>query len=380
MPMTLQETPAAAPASGNDAQPSPRNPDPHARSGKARRSRKKTLVIAAAALAAAYFGGRKILYGMSHETTDNAQVEGHVVPVLPKVGGFVERVFVSDNQRVSAGDTLFLLDTREFNARLKQAEARLMAAISEARNGSAGAGLAMAKSQEAVSKSNIEAAKAKFDKAAKDVKRFRDLSARDVVTRSQLDAAESAYREAEAALAAAREQARGSNFGVAGADARFRLADAKVLEAQADVEAARLPLDYAVVRAPAAGTIARKNLEVGQFVNPGQPLLSIVDGRNPWIIANFKETQTARLAVGQAARITLDAYPGAAFTGRIESIQEATGARFSLFPPDNAAGNFTKVVQRVPVKILLDADPAGTRSLRPGMSAFVAIATGRDGK
>jgi membrane fusion protein (multidrug efflux system) len=380
MPMTLQETPAAAPAIGNDAQSPLRNPDPHARPVKARRSRKKTLAIAAAALAAAIFAGRKIVYGMRHETTDNAQVEGHVVPVLPKVGGFVEQVFVSDNQRVAAGDTLFLLDTREFNARLKQAEARLMAAISEARNGSAGAGLAMAKSQEAVSRSNIEAAKAKFDKAAKDVKRFRDLSARDVVARSQLDAAESAYREAEASLAAAREQARGSNFGVAGADARFRLADARVLEAQADLEAARLPLDYAVVRAPAAGTIARKNLEVGQFVNPGQPLMSIVDGRNPWIIANFKETQTARLAVGQAARITLDAYPGASFSGRIESIQEATGARFSLFPPDNAAGNFTKVVQRVPVKILLDADPAGTRSLRPGMSAFVAIATGGSGK
>jgi membrane fusion protein (multidrug efflux system) len=340
---------------------------------KAGAKRKKFLLLGALLAAGAIWSAYRYAYGLSHEETNDAQVESRTVPVLARIGGFVEKVYVADNQPVKSGDTLFILDTRDLEIRLKLAQAKLVAALSASRNGSADAGLAAARSQERIAKSNIAAAQARFDKAAKDLQRFRDLTARDVVTRSQLDAAEFAYKDASASLTASKEQVRNLSFGVAGADAKLRMADAGVLEAQAEVEAAQLQLVYAVVRAPITGTVAKKSLELGQLVSAGQPLLFVVDTQDPWVIANFKETQTAKLAVGQRAEVTVDGYPGLELHGRIESIQPATGARFSLFPPDNATGNFTKVVQRVPVKIILDPETQGGRDLKPGMSAYVTV-------
>jgi membrane fusion protein (multidrug efflux system) len=335
--------------------------------------RKKFLLLGTVLAAGAIWGGYRYAYGLTHEETNDAQVESRTVPILPRIGGYVEKIYVSDNQAVKSGDTLFVLDTRDLAIRLKLAQAKLVAALSDSRNGSADAGLSAARSQERIAKSNIAAAQARFDKAAKDLQRFRDLTVRDVVTRSQFDAAEFAYKEASASLNASKEQARALSYGVAGADAKLRVADARVLEAQAEVEAARLQLEYAVVRSPITGTVAKKGIELGQLVNAGQPLLFVVDDEEPWVIANFKETQTGKLAVGQRAEVTVDGLPGLELPGRIESIQPATGARFSLFPPDNAAGNFTKVVQRVPVKIILDRGSMPGKALKPGMSAYVTV-------
>jgi len=312
------------------------------------------LVVAAAALG---FGIPNLWYRHNHETTDDAQVEGHILPVIPRVGGYVEKVYVVDEQAVKAGDTLFTLDRRELEIRARQAEAELLAAEAAAKNGVAGAGVNVAETQKSVARSNL-------DKARKDLDRVRELNRKDIASKSQLDAAEAAYQ-------AASEQARSSVFGVEGANAQIRAADARLEAASAAVDAAHLQLSYAVVTAATDGHIAKKNLEPGQWVSAGQPVLSIVDDAPVWVVANLKETQLEKLRPGQAVEVEVDAFPGHPVKGEVESMQYATGSRFSLLPPDNASGNFTKVVQRVPVKIRLDN--SGHLPLRPGMSVSVSI-------
>jgi membrane fusion protein (multidrug efflux system) len=312
------------------------------------------LVVAAAALG---FGIPNMWYRHNHETTDDAQVEGHILPVMPRVGGYVEKVFVRDEQEVKAGDTLFTLDRRELEIRLRQAEADLLAAEAASKNGVAGAGVSVAETQKSAAQSNL-------DKARKDLDRVRELNRKDIASKSQLDAAEAAYQ-------AASEQARSSVFSVAGANAQIRAADARLEVASAALDAANLQLSYTVVVAATAGHVAKKNLEPGQWVSAGQAVLSIVDDAPVWVVANLKETQLDKVRLGQSVEVDVDAFPGEVVRGEVESIQYATGSRFSLLPPDNASGNFTKVVQRVPVKIRLDN--TARLPLRPGMSVSIAI-------
>jgi membrane fusion protein (multidrug efflux system) len=308
----------------------------------------------------------------NHESTDDAQLEGHILAVMPRVGGYVEKIHVSDEQAVKAGDTLFTLDRRELEIKERQAEAELMAAQAAAKGGVAGAGARAAESQKTTAQANLEAARATLDKTTQDLERMRQLSKQDIASKSQLEAAEAAHRSAQAAFAAASEQAKGSAYTIEGANAQVRAADARLAETQAALDAARLQLSYAVVTAAATGHVAKKNLEPGQLVSPGQPVMSIVDASPLWVVANFKETQLQRLRLGQSVEIGVDAYPKLQVRGEVASIQYATGARFSLLPPDNATGNFTKVVQRVPVKIRLTGD-TDESLLRPGMSVSVSV-------
>jgi membrane fusion protein (multidrug efflux system) len=296
-------------------------------------------------------GVRKIIWGKSHVRTDNAQVDGHILPVLPKVGGFVADVRVIENQPVKAGDTLVVLDDRDFRARLQQAEADLatwLAGVSSrARVGQAEAAVAQAQ--------------ANAQKAHADLDRVQPLAARGIVSQQQLDAASASARAADAALAA-------SQAALVGADAR-------VAAARAARDQAALQLSYARVIAPASGVVSKKSVEVGQLVQPGQPLLAIVPLDDVWVVANLKETETRDVTAGDVVDVTVDAYPGRHFAGHVESLAPATGAKFSLLPPDNATGNFTKVVQRIPVRVRLDqaGDPA--HPLRPGMSVVTTITT-----
>ena len=327
-------------------------------------------------VAGVVWGVRTWLYSRAHETTDNAQIEGHVVPVLPKVGGFVTRVLVVDNQMVAEGDTLVTLDARDYQVRLEQAEADLKAAeVAAARNGGATSEVRQATAESSASQATIASAQATYDRARQDLERTRRLAETRVVSRQQLDQAEAAFRTAEAELQAAQSQARAAEASVSGASAGVRTAAARLASAQAAVAAARLQLSYTVITAPAPGQVSRKTVEVGQLVSPGQSLMSLVDERDVWVVANLKETQLDEVAVGQPVEVEVDAYRGHTFSGRVESIQGATGARFALLPPDNATGNFTKVVQRIPVRIVLDRRPAGAPPLRPGMSVEVAIDT-----
>jgi membrane fusion protein (multidrug efflux system) len=321
-----------------------------------------------------FYGIRTWRFHATHATTDDAQVEGHILPVSPKVGGFVARIYVNDEQAVKPGDTLFTLDASELSIRLRQAEAELMAAEAAAKGGVAGAGARVAEAQRTAAQANLAAAKAALDKAQADLERTRRLFQQQIASKAQLDAAEAAFQSAQATYQSSSETARGSSFSIQGANAQVRAADARLAAAQAAVDAARLQLAYSVVVAPTAGHIAKKNLEPGQLLSPGQTVMAIVEATPPWVVANLKETQLEDLRIGQPVDIDVDAYPNRTFHGRVSSIQYATGARFSLLPPDNATGNFTKVVQRVPVRIdLTDAD-AG-QLLRPGLSVTVAIDT-----
>src|SRR6267142_381173 len=309
------------------------------------------MVMGVALLALLGFGAKRWWFSRSHVSTDNAQVDGHIVPILPKVGGFVAEVRVEENHSVKAGDTLVVLDDRDFRARLAQTEADLAALLatvsSRTRVGQAEAAVAQAQ--------------ANASKARADLARVEPLAAQNIVSQQQLDAARAAAAAAEAQLAQAQAMLVG--------------ADARVAAARASRDQAALQLSYTRIITPSAGIVSKKAVELGQLVQAGQPLMTVVPLEDVWVTANLKETETADVTPGDSADITVDAYKGVHFRGHVESLSPATGAKFSLLPPDNATGNFTKVVQRIPVRIHLDSpvDPAHT--LRPGMSVVATIKT-----
>ena len=309
------------------------------------------MVMGVALLGLLGFGAKRWWFARSHVSTDNAQVDGHIIPILPKVGGFVAEVRVRDNQDVKAGVTLVVLDDRDFRSRLAQTEADLAALLatvsSRTRVGQAEAAVAQAQ--------------ANALKAHADLARMEPLALQDIVSAQQLDAARAAAAAADAQLAS-------SQAALVGADAR-------VAASRAARDQAALQLSYTRITAPATGVVSKKTAEVGQLVQPGQPLMAVVPLQDVWVVANLKETETADVTPGDPAEISVDAYPGRRFRGQVESLAPATGAKFSLLPPDNATGNFTKVVQRIPVRVRLagPADPA--HPLRPGMSAVVTIQT-----
>ena len=296
-------------------------------------------------------GARHWWFNRSHVSSDDAQVDGHIIPILPKVGGFVMAVRVDENKQVKEGDTLVVLDDRDYRVRLAQADADLAVALASVNN----------RARVGQAEAQVEQAQANALKAHADLDRLRPLAAQDIVSKQQLDAAEAAAQAADAGLAAAQAALVG--------------ADARVGAARAARDQAALNLSYTRITAPSGGVVSKKTVEVGQLVQAGQPLMSVVPLDDIWVTANLKETQTADVAPGDAADITVDAYPGRHFTGHVESISPATGAKFSLLPPDNATGNFTKVVQRIPVRVRLAGPNDPVHPLRPGMSVYVAIAT-----
>ena len=355
---------------------SPMTPDTPAANGK----RSPALpVLAVLALAAVLWGGKTVLYNRTHVSTDNAQVDGTIVPVLAKVGGFVAAVHPVENQRVKAGDLLVQIDSSEYLMRLAQADADLAAAVAGAGNrdgeGQADAAVKNAQSQRQVIDAQILSARAAQAKATADLGRMKELVAKQIVSRQQLDATQAAYDQAAAQLAAVERQANAATAQLAGAQSGVKFAQARLAGARATRENALLQLTYTHVAAPLAGSVSRKQVEVGQLVQPGQPLLTIVSDTSVYISANFKETQLADLKVGQSVAIEVDSYPDCDAEGKVESVSAATGARFALLPPDNSTGNFTKVVQRVPVRVQLTKGCGDGRPLRPGMSVTVHIST-----
>jgi len=327
--------------------------------------------------------GWKAWWGLSNVSTDNAQIEGHIVPVIPKVGGFVTAVQVSDHQAVKAGDLLVQIDDRDYRAKLAQAEAELQLALANAGKegesgplrGQAAAQVAAARANAAAAGSVIEQALANADKAQKDLERVRALVAQKMVSPQALDSAEAAARASLAQVRASRDSAVSAGDQVMASGAALRAAVAKVDAARAARDFAANQLADTRLVAPASGVVSNRSVEPGQLVQAGQPLLSVVSLDDIWVIANLKETDLGDLKVGAPAEIEVDAYSGFRSTGRVESLSPATGARFSLLPPDNATGNFTKVVQRVPVKIRIKQSSDPARPLRPGMSVLVTINT-----
>ena len=377
VPASPPDTRTHRPATGDGAasgQSAPAAPTPAAPATpaptKSGRSPIPLIVVFLVMMTFAGFGTRQWLYGRHHVSTDNAQIQGDVIPVLPKVSGFVAVVRVRENQRVRAGETLVILDDRDLAAKLAQAEADMAAAQAVA---GVGPRVGQMEAQLAAARANVNQAEAAAWKARGDVERYRTLAARGVIGRQQLDAAEAAVRVADAQLQSARDQVEGAAASEAGASARLAAA-------RAARDQAALQVSYTRLVAPVSGVVSRKDVEVGQLVQVGQPLMSVVPLEDVWVVANLKETEVQNVAVGDRVEFKVDSYPGRKFWGTVESLSPASGARFSLLPPDNATGNFTKVVQRIPVRIRIDGGSDAEHVLRPGMSVVATVTTADHGR
>ena len=323
------------------------------------------LGLAVVALVALSLGAWQLVYAQHHVTSDDAQVEGHIVPVLPKVSGYVARVGVEENQTVHKGDVLVVLDDRDYAAKLEQANADLQVAQAA---GAGDHGTGQAAAQWASAQAAVKEAEARDWQAKRDLERYRQLAAQDVISAQQLEGYVAAAGVADAHVHATESDAEAAGAGV-------QSARAKSASALAARDQAALQLSYTKITAPSDGVVSKKDVEVGQLVQAGQPLFSIVPLSDVWVTANLKETQLAHVNRGDRVAVSVDTYPGRKFYGRVESLSPATGATFSLLPPDNATGNFTKVVQRVPVRIRLEGAGDPLHPLRPGMSVKVDITT-----
>jgi membrane fusion protein (multidrug efflux system) len=339
-------------------------------------SRKAAIgALAAVVLAAGIYSGiRRWQFFMAHEETDDAQVEGHISPVLPRVPGYVSRVLVDDNARVQAGQALVEIDPRELDLRVSSADAALRDA--QAEHATAQASLESARASAATAAANVQTALVRQRKAASDLGRDTRLSSTGAITDSQLSDTQAAADTAAAVLESVRREATASGAAVGVAAARVAAAQTRVAELAADLDLARLQRSYATIAAPIAGLVSRKSVEPGQYVQAGQTLMSIASESDVWVVANFKETQMAHVRPGQEVEFEADNYRGYVFRGRVESISGATGARFALLPPDNSTGNFVKVTQRVPVKIVLTQAPDADHPLRPGVSVDAVVRVG----
>ncbi len=368
------------------------------------------------------------------ESTDDAQVEAHVTPIAARVGGTVARVPVNDNQQVEAGAPLVELDLRDYQIALDRARAELAdaqaAAVAADANvpitstttagnvATARGGVEEAEADISEASHSVEAAKARLTtaqarlreqeanatRATRDVERLKGLMAKDEISQQQFDAAVAAadasrasadsarslVQEAQLGINVAESRSAASRAGQQRATAELRTAQtapqqmtamraradsarAHVKQAETAVRQAELNMERAVVEAPIKGIVSKKSVEPGQVIQPGQPLMTIIPLEQVWITANFKETQLSDVRPGQRVTISVDAYDGRSFEGHVDSISAATGARFSLLPPENATGNFVKVVQRVPVKIVLEQGQDPEHLLRPGMSVTPTV-------
>ncbi len=373
-------------------------------------------------------------YFSKWESTDDAQIEGHIHPVNAKLGGTVLSVSVQENQHVESGTVLVQLDARDYEVAVSRAAAELadaQAVVLGARAGvpiaSSAAGsqiisaeaiaerakggvevadkeLLAAQARFRLAQARVSEAQANSTKVTRDLDRMKQLIAKDEISQQQYDATVAGAEAARATVESAQAAVFEAEHGVAASQARVSQARAEFQKAQAEAQAAqsapqqvtisraqaqsaearvqlakgtldqaRLNMEYTSVKAPVSGMVSKKTVEAGQVVQAGQPLMAIVPAKDIWVTANFKETQLADMHPGQPAAISVDAYGGRVYNAHVDSIAPATGAKFSLLPPENATGNYVKVVQRVPVKLVLDQGQDTEHQLRPGMSVLVKV-------
>jgi membrane fusion protein (multidrug efflux system) len=404
-----------------------------------RQSRGRTKIILGIVLIVLVVAGYFVYqtYFADRESTDDAQIDGHINPIAAKVSGHVVSINVQDNQFVKAGTVIVQIDATDYKVALEKARADLTAAETSAEAARtnvpmtstatssqinlAGAGIENAESARSAALKDVDKERARFEsaqarvretqanctKAAQDLERMKPLIAKDEISRLQYDASVAAADAAKAARDSAQAGVEEIARAIESAQARVSQSEAKIKEAQANLQASRtapqqvaisrsnaqtalarvkqaqaaleqaeLNLQYTEVKAPIDGIVSQKKVELGQYVQTGQPLLALVPLHNVWVTANYKENQLKDMRPGQKAVITVDAYGGRKYEGHIDSIAAATGARFSLLPPENATGNYVKVVQRVPVKIVIDKGADDAHLLRPGLSVIATVMTG----
>lgn len=344
------------------------------------------IILAVLVIAGVWFGVSKYIHSQHHEDTDDAQVSSDISPVIPRVGGYVKDVLVKDNQLVKKGDTLLVIDDRDYRIKLEEAEAALQIAESNlnaarATTNAARANIATSQASVGTVDAQIEAVKVNLWRASQDYERYANLIKDHSITQQQFEQSLAAKQTAEKQLLILQEQkkqaSRQTNAVAVQSTAtsqQIGVASAAIHQRQVEVEAAKLNLSYTIVLAPEDGLVSKINVQAGQFLQPGQALFSIVHSDQVWVVANFKETQLDKMKVGQKVVVHADAYRNHAFEATLSSFSPATGSTFALLPPDNASGNFVKVVQRLPVKIeFTDKNDSLIKKLRPGMNVQVDV-------
>jgi membrane fusion protein (multidrug efflux system) len=338
-----------------------------------KKPRLKLLVIGIAALlvlfAVVFY---YFLFIAPYESTDDAFIDGCVTVVSSRVPGQIAQLLVKDNQRVKQGDVLVEIDPRDYAASLAQARADLAAARSRSDEAQAQVKVSEARVDQA--QAAVTAAEAEAQRANDDLKRYQSVESR-AVSKSAFDLAQAQARSANANLAAARSQTNAADSEVALSEAGVVTAAAASQQAEARLQQAELNLSYTKVIAPVDARVTARTVQTGNYVQPGEALLALVpnDTNDIWVTANFKETQLTYMQSGQPVELSVDAYPNRKFKGRVDSLQAGTGARFSLLPPENAVGNYVKIVQRVPVKIIFDEPLPDNLDIAPGMSVVPVV-------
>jgi membrane fusion protein, multidrug efflux system len=327
--------------------------------------------IGLTALAIGGYGYHWMTVGRFIESTDDAYIGGEITVIAPKVAGFIDQVAVTDNQPVQPGDLLVKLDDRDYRATLDRAQAAVAAQRATLANLNATRGL-----QDAVieqTRAGVKAADAELQRAHDDAERFRDLSAHSAASIQVYQKAAADYLQAAAQVQKSRAVVEAAERELEVIDTRKLQTQAALAEANANVEIARLNLSYTELRSPIAGVVGNRSARTGAYAAIGTQLISVVPASGLWVDANFKESQLEHMHPGQRVTVTADVLPGHEFVGHVASLAPATGAEFSVLPAENATGNFTKIVQRVPVRVLLESDTSALGRLRPGLSVDVVV-------
>nr|WP_315164003.1 HlyD family secretion protein [uncultured Flavobacterium sp.] len=354
---------------------------------KKKTNTKFIIILTALIVLGGTYGAYKYIHSLSHEQTDDAQIEKKMNPIIPRVSGYVDKVYIKDNDYVKKGDTLFTIDKRDYTLKIEEANAAMIGAegsfeVSKADIGGALASIAVSDANAKSASGNIESAKIKLGRVTSDYNRYNNLYKTHTITKQQYEQALAAKQEAENQVRILQQQERASNFQKSVIEAKSKVSNkqtevaaANIKRAKAMLDAAKLNLTYTVVTAAIDGQVSKIDIQPGQLVQAGQSLFYIINNTEAWVVANFKETQLNKMVIGQKVTVKVDAYPDYDFEGTITSFSPATGSRFSLLPPDNATGNFVKTIQRLPVKISLNTsnDTEKIKLLRPGMNVDVDV-------
>ncbi|WP_281228562.1 HlyD family secretion protein [Flavobacterium aquiphilum] len=354
---------------------------------KKKTNTKFIIILLVLILTGGTYGIVKYIHSQGHEETDDAQIEKNMNPIIPRVSGYISKVYVKDNDYVKKGDTLFTIDKRDYQLKIEEANAALIGAeggyeVAKEDIGSALASIAVSDANVQSAGGNIETAKIRLGRATSDYVRYENLYKNHSITKQQYEQALAAKQEAESQVRILQQQQKASAYQKSVIEAKSRVtnkqtevAAANIKKAKALLEVAQLNLTYTVVTAAIDGQVSKIDIQPGQLVQQGQSLFFIINNNEAWVVANFKETQLNKMVIGQKVTVRVDAYPDYDFEGTLTSFSPATGSRFSLLPPDNATGNFVKTIQRLPVKISLNAsnDPQKIKLLRPGMNADVDV-------
>lgn len=334
-----------------------------------------SIAVVAVGIGASY-GWRWWTVGRFFESTDNAYVQADIVTISPKVQGYVRDVKVADNQPVKAGEILAVIDDEDYAAKVAEAraavETRRMAIIAADKQ------LAYQRSMVEQAQAALASSDADRERARRDFARYRDLAGNEYASKQKLEISETDARKADAGTAKARAALASEKDRIAMIEADRRQSEAALKQAEAALVTAEIARDDTVIRAAVDGVVGNRSVQVGQLVRPGVQLMVLVPLPDVFVVANFKETQLRRMRTGQKVVLELDAFPGRPIEGRVDSFAPASGSQFSLLPPENASGNFTKIVQRLPVRIAVPRDNVLAGLIRPGLSVVVSVDT-RDG-